>query len=67
MRGTKLSPFVAAYPAKIATTVLGYNYTIHNVVFACSVHCNFDAFGDSFTSFKYEETIPEVRLNKHTV
>jgi hypothetical protein len=67
MRGTKLFPFVAAYPAKTATTILGYNYATHSVVFECSIHCNFDVFRDSLLLLKYEETIPNVLLNKHIV
>jgi hypothetical protein len=63
--GTKLSPFVAAYTAKTATTVLGYNYATDNIVFECSAHCHFYVFGYTSLLFRYKETFPEVRLNKH--
>jgi hypothetical protein len=33
-------------PAKISTAVLGYNYTIFNVVFVCSVDYNFNTLGE---------------------
>jgi hypothetical protein len=67
--GKNLLPFVSAYPAKSATTVLGYrpNYTIYCGLCVRLVDCHFETPAGHFTLCKSEDMFSDVRLNKQHV